>query len=133
MDCSDCYALQALDLSTNTALETLNCNFCAALQALDLSKNTALETLNCNSCIALQTLDLSKNTALTSLGCGAIAKITGISYPATNSDVADAIAAAITNADAEDGTVYTDSAADYYSTIETAANNKGWTIEQIVA
>ena len=97
------------------------------------AKNTALTSLSCSSCSALQTLDLSKNTALTSLSCSDIAKITSISYPATNSDVATAIAGAITAADAEDGTVYTDSAADYYSTIATAANDKGWTIEPIAA
>ena len=40
---------------------------------------------------------------------------------------------AITNATAADGTVYTDNAADYYSTISDAATAKGWTIEQLQA
>ena len=41
------------------------------------------------------------------------------------------IATAITDTTAADGTVYTDSAADYYSTIADAATAKGWTIEQL--
>ena len=93
--------------------------------------NTALTQLNCSYCSALQELNLSANTALTQLNCGSCYKIIGISYPATNDDVSTAIAGAITGATADDGTVYTDSAGAYYSTIETAANSKGWTIEQL--
>ena len=74
-----------------------------------------------------------KNTALTSLNCSNCPALVSISYPATNEDVATAIADAITNATAADGTVYTDSQGAYYSTIETAATAKGWTIEQIAA
>ena len=94
-------------------------------------KNTALTSLDCNDCYALQELNLSANTALTSLGCNDCVKIEIIYYTAIDSDVATAIAGAITAADASDGTVYTDSAADYYSTIADAATAKGWTIEQI--
>ena len=94
-------------------------------------KNTALTQLNCNSCYALTALDVSKNTALTQLDCNNCAKLVSISYPATNEDVSTAVAGAITAADATDGTVYTDSAATYYSTIADAATAKGWTIEQI--
>ena len=119
--------------ATNTALTILNCYSCYALQELNLSTNTALTSLNCSDCYALQELNLSTNTALTSLDCNSITQITAISYPATNSDVATAIANAITNADSSDGIVYTDSDADYYSTIETAANDKGWTIAPIAA
>ena len=133
LNCYSCYALQELNLSTNTALTILNCYSCYALQELNLSTNTALTSLNCSDCYALQELNLSTNTALTSLDCNSITQITAISYPATNSDVATAIANAITNADSSDGIVYTDSDADYYSTIETAANDKGWTIAPIAA
>ena len=131
LNCSDCSALQELNLSTNTALTSLNCSYCYALQELNLSTNTALTSLECSSCSALQELNLSTNTALTSLECGSCAKLVSISYPATNSNVSTAVAGAITAATAADGTVYTDSAGAYYSTIETAANNKGWTIEQL--
>ena len=133
LNCSKCSVLQELNLSANTALTQLDCSYCYVLQTLDLSANTALTSLNCSSCYALQTLDLSANTALTELYCSDCPALQTLKYPATNFDVADAIAGAITDADADDGTVYTDSAADYYSTIADAATNKGWTIEQIVS
>ena len=129
--CSYCSALTSLDLSKNTALSRLECYSCYALTTLDVSNNTALTYLECGSCSALTALDLSKNTALTYLSCTNCTGLTTISYLATNSDVSTAVAGAITAADAADGTVYTDSDGAYYSTIETAANNKGWTIEQL--
>ena len=128
LNCNSCHALAALDVSKNTALTELNCNYCYALTALDVSKNTALTTLTCDDCYALTALDVSKNTALTQLNCSNCAKLVSISYPATNSDVSTAIAGAITGATAADGTVYTDSAGAYYSTIADAATVKGWTI-----
>ena len=97
------------------------------------AKNTALTSLECNGCYALQELNLSANTALTNLICSNCNALIRISYPATNSNVSTKIASAITNATATDGTVYTDSAAAYYSTIATAATTKGWTIAQIPA
>ena len=131
LDCNGCSALTALDLSENTAIAGLSCYGCSALTALDLSKNTALTQLECNSCYALTALDLSKNTSLTELDCSSCAKLVSISYPATKSDVSATIAGAITAADSTTGTVYTDSAGAYYSTIADAATAKGWTIEQI--
>ena len=133
LSCDDCYALTSLDLSKNTALTQLNCDNCSALTALDLSKNTALTELSCDNCSALTALDLSKNTALTQLNCDNCTGLTTISYPATNSDISTDIAGAITAATSTTGTVYTDSAAAYYSTIATAATTKGWTIAQIPA
>ena len=131
LECSDCYALQELNLSTNTALTSLSCSYCYALQELNLSTNTALTSLDCSGCYALQELNLSTNTALTSLGCSDCKEVQTIYYPATNEYVSTAVADAISNANAADGTVYTDSAADYYSTIADAATAKGWTIEQL--
>ena len=95
------------------------------------SDNAALTWLNVDHCFRLSSLDISRNTALTFLSCDGCYGLTEIKYPATNSSVSTSIANAITNAAAADGTVYTDSAADYYSTIATAANNKGWTIAQL--
>lgn len=57
--------------------------------------------------------------------------ISTIKYPATNSDVATKLADLITNSSVDNGTLYTDSAGAYYSTLETAATAKGWTIEQL--
>ncbi len=133
LNCYDCYALQALDLRTNTALTSLDCSSCYALQALDLRTNTALTSLDCYDCYALQALDLRTNTALTSLSCDSCTKIKAVYYPATDSGVATKVASLITGAEADDGTVYTDSAAAYYSTIATAATTKGWTIAAIPA
>ena len=102
-----------------------------SLASIDVSGCKKLQTL----CIAMnenvEALDLSTNTALQNLYCNGCTGLIEIKYPATNEDVSTAIAGAITAADAADGTVYTDSAAAYYSTIETAATDKGWTIEQI--
>lgn len=100
----------------------------SVVTSIDVSGCTALTQLHCETCSGLTALDLSSNTALTQLSCHGCSGLTSISYPATNSSVSTAVAGAITSADAADGTVYTDSAADYYSTIADAANNKGWTI-----
>ena len=93
--------------------------------------NTALTSLSCNDCYTLQELNLSANTALTSLDCSSCYALQELKYPATDSTVSTEIASAISNANAADGTVYTDSNGAYYSTIATAATNKGWTIEQL--
>ena len=151
LNCSGCSGITALDLSACTELTSLNCeqtNITALdlsantkltslsvrqtnITTLDLSACTALTSLNCNNCHDLTTLDLSNNAALTSLSCSGCTGLTEIKYPATNEDVSIYIADAITNATAADGTVYTDSAADYYSTIADAATAKGWTISQL--
>ena len=127
----NCTGLTSLDLSHNTALTSLDVSNCTGLTSLDLSHNTALTSLNIESCENLTSLDLSANTALTSLFENYyVENLSVIKYPATDSNVSSKIATLIgyTN---NSGTVYTDSAGAYYSTIETAANNKGWTIEQL--
>ena len=124
-------SIEELDLAANTQLQTLNCGNIPNLTSLDLAANTQLQYLDCGNIPNLTSLDLAANTQLQALNCNSCTGLTSISYPATNEDVSTAIAGAITNADAADGTVYTDSAGAYYSTIETAATAKGWTIEQI--
>ena len=119
-------------LNQCTKLTYLYCAYSESITALDLAANTALQTLNCGGCTGLTALDLAANTALQSLYCYGCTGLIEIKYPATNSNVSTAIAGVITNATAADGTVYTDSAADYYSTIADAATAKGWTIEQLV-
>ena len=57
--------LTALDVSTNTALETLNCD-ANSLAALDVSGNNALTSLSCTD-NKLEQLDLSANTGLLTL------------------------------------------------------------------
>ena len=93
---------------------------------------TGIDADDCKSLMSLvtsplvQTLKVSKY--LTSLDIRG-KKITTVYYPANNNAVSTAIANAITNADANNGTVHTREEAKYYATIETAANDKGWTIE----
>ena len=130
LDCYNCTSITELNLAANTALQTLNCNSCTSITELNLAANTALQTLYCGG-TSITELNLAANTALQTLDCNSCTSITDIYYPATNSDVSTAIAGAITNATAADGTVYTDSAADYYNTIADAATAKGWTIEQL--
>ena len=123
------------DANTQIVISGAEITACGIGQNTDYTKisvkNTALTQLDCSSCYALTALDVSKNTALTQLDCGYCTKLVSISYPATNSNVATAVAGAITAADSTTGTVYTDSAAAYYSTIADAATAKGWTIAQI--
>ena len=56
-----------MDVSSNTALTTLNC-FNNQLSTLDVSSNTALTTLYCYS-NQLSTLDVSRHGVLTTLNC----------------------------------------------------------------
>lgn len=126
-----CQNLTSIDLSANTELAAFDCSYCTGLTTLDLSANTALIDLFVHYCTGLASLDLTANTLLEHLICLSCTGLTTIKYPGTNEDVSTAIADAITNATAADGTVYTDSAAAYYSTIATAATTKGWTIEQL--
>ena len=59
--------LTTLDLSANTALQSLYCYY-NQLSTLDLNANKLLQTLNCYN-NSLTTLDLSANTQLQSLSC----------------------------------------------------------------
>ena len=153
LQCSDCTGLTSLDLSANTALQTLNYSHCTGLTSLDLAANTQLQYLDCGGIPNLTSLDLAANTQLQYLDCGGIPNLTSldlaantqlqtlncnsctgltlIKYGAGSEDISTAIAGAITAATAADGTVYTDSAGAYYSTIADAATAKGWTIEQL--
>ena len=62
-----CSNLTSIDLSKNTALDSLEIVNCR-LTSLDLTKNTALTYLDCTS-NQFTSLDLSNNTALTILNC----------------------------------------------------------------
>ena len=129
LDCNGCTSITELNLAANTALQNLDCGS-TSITELNLAANTALQYLDCGS-TSITELNLAANTALQNLYCNGCTSISNISYPATNSNVSTAIAGAITNATASDGTVYTDSAAAHYSTIADAATAKGWTISQL--
>ncbi len=125
LDCAGA-DFETLDLTINTKLQTLDCHDCQSL--VSIVANTAIQALNCQDDRFITSLDLSSCTSLSEIDFTGCTALTSISYPATNSDVSDAIAAAITAATAADGTVYTDSTGAYYSTIATAATAKGWTV-----
>ena len=101
----------------------------ACINSLDVSQCKTLKDLTA-SFGNLQTLNL--NTQLISLNVNYMVDIETIYYAANNSAVSTAVAGAITNADANNGIVYTDSAAAYYSIIADAATAKGWTIQQLL-
>ena len=123
--------LEELDVTHNTNLQTLIYGDMENLTGIDISKNTKLTYLYCAYCEGITELNLAANTALQYLNCNSCTSLSDISYSATNNYVSTAIAGAITNAAAADGTVYTDSEGAYYSTIADAATAKGWTIEQL--
>jgi len=68
LDCRENYDLTSLDLSNNTALETLNCSY-TRLTTLNVSGCMKLIELTCNDAGSLSSLDLSNRTALISLQC----------------------------------------------------------------
>ena len=98
------------------------------------SSIVAIDATDCKSLMSLitspvvETLKIGKY--LTSLDVRGT-NIKSIYYPANNNSVSTAIANAITNADANNGTVYTDPNGTYYNTIANAATAKGWTIEEL--
>lgn len=95
---------------------------------------TGIDADDCKSLMSLvtspliETLKISKY--LTSLDIRGNS-ITTVYYPANNNAVSTEIADAITNAATNNGTVHTREEAKYYATIETAADDKGWTIEEL--
>lgn len=112
--------LRVLDLDENTTMS----NF-------DISGAPSLQDFKCRSCGMLTELDLSKNTQLTSFNCEGCTQVHLISYDAAQSDPSYAIADLIrANADLQ-GTVFTDRNAPYFESIESAAIESGWTIEQL--
>jgi hypothetical protein len=65
------------------------------------------------------------------LTCNGCAALDSIKYAAENEGVAESVADLITANEALDGTVYTNNAGTYYSTIADAATAAGWTITQL--
>lgn len=116
-DFSRCYSLILLDM------EDLGIN------EFDATRIPSIERLSLLNCADLEKIILPNS--LVYFSATGSESLKEIKYAATNEDVSTAIADAITNATAADGTVDTDSEGAYYSTIADAATAKGWTIEQI--
>lgn len=115
---------------SDTAITSLDAsNNIGHLTNIVLHNNTSLVALDCNDCTSLVALDLSGNSYITSLNCGNCPAITFIYFDAYESQPSGEIAQMITNALTTTGVWSTSNAvAPYYSVVETAANNKGWTI-----
>lgn len=69
LDCSYNKGLISFDLSKNTVLNSLDCSYNTRLISIDLSQNIALTSLKSNGNSKLLVLDVSKNLALTELEC----------------------------------------------------------------
>ncbi|MBO4693430.1 MAG: hypothetical protein J5659_03430 [Clostridia bacterium] len=96
------------------------------IDAIYAEGSKSLMSLTTNS--GVETLQIGKYlTYLTVNGTS----LNAITYPANNNAVSSAIANAITNANADDGTVYTDENGTYFDVIANAATAKGWTIQEL--
>ena len=125
------YHIEKVVAYNNTALTYLNCYDCHDLIVLDVRNNTALDNVDCGECSVLKVLCIINNTTQNSLDCGNNPALDSIKYGAENENVATSIAYLITENEALDGTVYTNSEGAYYSTIADAATAAGWTIAQL--
>ena len=105
----------------------------ACLVSCDFSKCktlTAIETFTGHWITSL--IMPNDDTLMTQCDEIELESVNTIKCKADNQTVCNAIAAAISYATGT-GKLYTDSAGAYYSTLETAATAKGWTIEQLPA
>ena len=132
VNCSECYSLKHLDVNHADQLTSLDATNSYILSNLEVSGCSSLQTLKIRSVEELSTLDI-RDTVLTTVDFAGCIRIDNIYCHATNSSVATAIAGLITANAVLAGTVYVNSADTYYSTIETAANNAGWTIAPLPA
>ena len=128
-------ALTALSISGLNELHSINLEECTSLTSLSIHdcQNLNLISVQGTQYEAMLSMELINLPNFNSFNTenSTFAAVTEIKYPATNSSISTTIANIITAATAADGTVYTDSAAVYYSTIADAATAKGWTIEQL--
>jgi len=102
----------AIQADANTTIKIVG-----DVTALDLTNLATVTDLDLTAASHLATITLTGATGLTT-----------IKTHTTVQAIADAVAAAITAATAADGTVYLNSAETYYSTVNTAATTKGWTV-----
>ena len=132
-ECIDHPKMELFTCSGNTALEEFTCTYLLKMEKLDISGCIHLMMFWMMGMYALRELNITNVPEITMFYMGypvQIPEIQVIRADARSSAVANGVAQLINQA-AQTGTVYADSAADYYSTIESAANNKGWTIEAL--
>lgn len=118
----DCPALTsiiigAMAYNSEDGLETVIITDCPAGLTLGINPSTTN---------GLKNLTFLRNTGAMSYRSANAIKT--IRFNAVNEAAANSVASMITNADANDGTVYLNSADAYYQTVADAATAKGWTI-----
>ena len=120
--------IQSIDLSLLSVLKTFLCNG-SRLQSLDISSNLQLTTCAVYSCSSMTGITIGENYDLSSgLSFFSCPNISTVTVRGVSQYIADRIAYLIQKNSANAGTVYTNSADPYYSTIKTAADTYGWTV-----
>lgn len=119
-------SLASIDLSVRPELTRVELQ--APLTTLDLSHNPAVTEVNLYKLTQLETLDMSGCELIDDFQRTDITAIKTVKYRAINQTPSNLVASMITQADANDGTVYLNSADPYYQTVADAATAKGWTV-----
>lgn len=143
------YMDSAIYFKNLNTLKAANMPYLAEIQGLESSKIEVLDisndvklsffetpntltTLNCAGCTALESMYISNSTSLTMLDCTGIPNIMEIRCTANNESVANSVANAISTALITDGGEVRVGANDtYVSIIQTAGDDKGWTVDTI--
>lgn len=120
--------MQSIDLSLLSALKTFLCNG-SRLQSLDISSNLQLTDCTVYSCSSMTGITIGENYDLSiGLSFFSCPNISTVTVRGVSQYIADRIAYLVQKNSANAGTVYTNSADPYYSTIKTAADTYGWTV-----
>lgn len=125
------YLLSNVELSDNPNLTSIDFQDCYTIKEIDISESPLVDSLQLYYCMSLEKLIVGRNAVLSSMDVDNVDRVNYLLYGAENEDGSTYLAQIIENSVYTNGTVYTDSQGAYYSTIETAATAKGWTIEQL--
>ena len=120
--------IQSIDLSLLSSLKIFLC-YGSRLQSLDISSNLQLTQCAVSSCSSMTSITIGENYDLSSgLSFLLCPNVSTVTVRGVSQYIADRIAYLIQRNSANAGTVYTNSADPYYSTIKTAADTYGWTV-----
>ena len=112
----------------NTGISLFYTRDCPVITEIDVQGEQQITEIDCQNCADLTTLNMYGCDGLTTLTCTGCPDLIWIVTPAQEFNVALAVANAITAANAANGILQTNSADTYYNVVESAANNKGWTV-----
>lgn len=132
---SICSALHTISGIENVSMEQLSLDYLPALDAVNADScnpSARLVVRNLQNCeeinLSSAILDVLSSVNMYFTDLPGVVKI---KCRAQNSDFATKVAGVITAAEANNGVVYLNDQDTYYSTVETAALAKGWTIEPL--